>query len=193
MHSRTIHRCLTICSLCTVIGLSSVDVAYSQSQTPPTAPSANRQPRQPKTQNRESPDTAALTTGRLPPTGHTAGFGIQGNGGAKNRFGDDVVKRRTVSPYLSVIDNGNGFDGLNYYNIVRPQQRAQKQARSLRRELQTVETDLQIAERERKGLPPASRAITSGRMASTGHSAGFGNVGGYFPANAAGNTTSRAR
>lgn len=175
------------------MGLSSADVAYSQSQTQSGSPAANRQLRQPKAQNPDSPDSAALTTGRLPPTGHTAGFGIQGNGGAKNRFADDIVRRRTVSPYLSVIDNGNGFDGLNYYNIVRPQQRAQKQARSLRNELRTVETDLQIAERERKGLTPASRAITSGRMASTGHTAGFGNVGGYFPANAAGNTTRRPR
>ena len=187
MHSRTIQRCLTICSLCAVIGLASADVAYSQIQS---QPAANRQLRQPKAQN---PDSSALTTGRLPPTGHTAGFGIQGSGGARNRFGDDIIKRRTVSPYLSVIDNGNGFDGLNYYNIVRPQQRAQKQARSLRKELQTVETDLQRAERERKGLPPASRAITSGRMASTGHAAGFGNVGGYFPANSTGSTTRPSR
>ena len=188
MHSQTNQRCLTICSICAVICLSSVDVAYSQFPSPSGPSAANRRA---KAQNPNSRESSPLTTGRLPATGHTAGFGIQGNGGAKNRFGDDIVKRRTVSPYLSVIDNGNGIDALNYYNIVRPQQRAQKQARSLRNELRTVETDLQRAEAERKGVTPASRAITSGRMPSTGHTAGFGNVGGYFPANGSGTNARR--
>ena len=98
---------------------------------------------------------------------------------AKNQFGSDFRNRPTVSPYLSTMDNGSGYGALNYFNIVRPQQRARQANRELQRELHEVENNQSYD----KGQPLTSndtKPITSGRMLPTGHTTSFGNTGGYF-------------
>ena len=103
-----------------------------------------------------------------------------------NSFGAGRRNQPTVSPYVSLTDNGNGNNGsdLNYFNIVRPTQRARAANRSLQNELQSMESKL-----ARKSTPngatnsanPESRyAITTGRMPSTGHTTTFGDLGGRF-------------
>ena len=98
---------------------------------------------------------------------------------SKNQFGSDYRNRRSVSPYLSLMDNGNGNGGLNYYNIVKPQQRARQTARNLQNELHQVESSLAKKPGQTSG-PPSSIPITTGRMNPTGHPTSYGNTGSYF-------------
>lgn len=105
---------------------------------------------------------------------------------AKNQFGAGVMNRRTVSPWLSTLDNGNGLGGLNYYNIVTPQRKYQAAAQNLQNEVQ----GLQSNSRNLTNGGPATTAatpITSGRMPPTGHTIAFGSTNSYFPGGTGGN------
>jgi hypothetical protein len=104
----------------------------------------------------------------------------QSSGPQKNQFGSSVRNRSTVSPYLSVIDNtGNGGNALNYYNIVKPRERARQANREIQNELHQVESGMQSSRRQ--GLSSNdSIPITTGRMSPTGHMTSFANTGGYF-------------
>ncbi len=105
---------------------------------------------------------------------------------ARNQFGANSRNRPTVSPYLSLIDNGSGNDtSQNFYNIVKPQQRAQRAARNFQNELQTVESSLQNPSNQ-NSLPVDSIPITTGKLPATGHSTAFGDVGGRFGGGAGG-------
>ncbi|WP_373651796.1 hypothetical protein [Schlesneria sp. DSM 10557] len=95
----------------------------------------------------------------------------------KNRFGSEFRNRPTVSPYLSIVDSGGA---ANLFNIVRPRQQAQSRARDFRRELDSVESNFQQTQRSSTQPPEFSAPITTGRMGPTGHSAGFGDLAGYF-------------
>lgn len=97
----------------------------------------------------------------------------------KNQFGAGYRNRPTVSPYLSMTDNGSGNGALNYYNIVQPQQRARRAVRRLQNELEEVDSGLST-KRSRNSPPTSSTPITTGRMEATGHSTSFANSGGYF-------------
>jgi hypothetical protein len=92
--------------------------------------------------------------------------------------------RPTVSPYLGLLNNNGGNDndasgGLNYYNLVRPRQQAQKAANGFARELQAVESN--VRELKNPEMQPMAPVISTGRMAPTGHAATFGNLGNYYP------------
>ena len=95
----------------------------------------------------------------------------------KNQFGSGQRGRRTVSPFLSTIDNGQygGADNaLNYFNIVKPQQQGAKVAKSLQGELRNVESQLNAP---RGGDEPSElAAITTGRLPPTGHGASFNDL-----------------
>ena len=103
-----------------------------------------------------------------------------------NTFGAGRRNRPTVSPYVSLTDNGNGNNGsdMNYFNIVRPTQRAREANRNLQNQLQSVESDLS----KRKSVSGTASstnkesryAINTGRMPSTGHTTSFGDLGGRF-------------
>lgn len=97
----------------------------------------------------------------------------------KNLFGSDYRNRRTVSPWLSTLDNGNGFGALNYFNIVQPQQRARQAAHNFQHELNRVESTLST-KRTQSNAPASSISITTGRMSPTGHPTSYGNTGTYF-------------
>jgi len=103
-----------------------------------------------------------------------------------NTFGAGRRNRPTVSPYVSLTDNGNGNNGsdMNYFNIVRPTQRAREANRNLQNQLQSVESDLS-KRKSTSGTASSTNkesryAITSGRMPSTGHTTTFGDLGGRF-------------
>jgi len=107
----------------------------------------------------------------------------------KNQFGSTARRKPTVSPYLSTLDNGSGYGALNYYNIVRPQQRARQAGRDFQRELHTVENN--VADLEKSANTPLNTApITSGRMAPTGHSVAFGDTSNYFGGGSGGSANS---
>ncbi len=92
----------------------------------------------------------------------------------KNRFGSGQRQRRTVSPYLSTLDNGQGNDGLNYFNIVKPQQASAKAAKNFQNELRNVESS--INQPRGAGEPSELAAITTGRLPPTGHGANFNDL-----------------
>ena len=95
----------------------------------------------------------------------------------KNQFGAGQRQRRTVSPYLSTIDNGQlgGADNaLNYFNIVKPQTQGAKTARNLQNEIRNVETELE--QPRGSGEPSELAPITTGRLAPTGHGATFNDL-----------------
>ncbi len=73
---------------------------------------------------------------------------------------------------------------MNYFNIVRPTQRAREANRNLQNQLQSVESDLskrKSASGTASSTNKESRyAITTGRMPSTGHTTAFGDLGGRF-------------
>jgi hypothetical protein len=95
----------------------------------------------------------------------------------KNRFGSGQRQRRTVSPYLSTLDNGQagGADNaLNYFNIVKPQQQGAKTAKNLQNELRNVESS--IDQPRGSGEPSELASITTGRLAPTGHGASFSDL-----------------
>jgi|GEM_PF-7132403 len=90
--------------------------------------------------------------------------------------------RPRVSPYTSLINNGNGSGAaLNYFNIVRPRKQAAKVARSLSTQLQAAESNIQALKRS-----PATQAttdsepVTTGRMRATGHPTAFGYLGDFY-------------
>lgn len=97
--------------------------------------------------------------------------------------------RPTVSPYTSLVNDGVGSglgsSGLNYYNIVRPQQQAQRTARTINNQFQTVESQIRSIERPQPGMATSGLAptgsIVTGRMSPTGHRTAFGSTGTYFP------------
>ena len=95
----------------------------------------------------------------------------------KNRFGSGQRQRRTVSPYLSTIDNGQlgGADNaLNYFNIVKPQTQGAKTAKNLQNELRNVESA--IDQPRGSGEPSELPSITTGRLPPTGHGASFNDL-----------------
>jgi hypothetical protein len=98
---------------------------------------------------------------------------------SKNQFGSDYRNRRTVSPWLSTLDNGSGLGALNYFNIVRPQQRARQAASNFQNELNRVESSLST-KRPQTNVPSTSVPITTGRMNPTGHPTSYGTTGSYF-------------
>ena len=104
----------------------------------------------------------------------------------RNQFGVSQRNRPTVSPWLSVVDNGTGGgqNALNYFNIVRPVQRGRQANRNLQNELRNVESSIS---RPQRGAGPISNMdslnstpITTGRMQPTGHLPNFGDLGGRF-------------
>lgn len=109
----------------------------------------------------------------------------QSNQSSRRKPGQIGRNRPTVSPYTSLLNDGtsSGVANLNYYNIVQPQLRAQRTARSFSNELHSVESQFKTL--QRPGSAQASlagvEAISTGRMAPTGHHTAFGNLGGYFP------------
>lgn len=89
--------------------------------------------------------------------------------------------RPRVSPYTSLANPGGSDVSLNYYNIVRPRQQAQRTARRLSNELQSVEANVQSLQQPHdEGLIIASPPLTTGRMGPTGHPAIFGSLGTYY-------------
>ncbi len=95
----------------------------------------------------------------------------------KNNFGSGQRGRRTVSPYLSMTDNGQngGADNsLNYFNIVKPQQQGAKTAKNLQNELRNVEKSLNQPRGNQE--PSELESITTGRLAPTGHGASFNDL-----------------
>src|SRR5438128_172753 len=99
----------------------------------------------------------------------------------RNSFGADSRNRPTVSPYLSMQDNGSGYGAMNYYNIVRPQQRARQAARNLRNELRDVESEMGRPNGNPNTTASKQAApITTGRMQPTGHSTAFADTKNYF-------------
>lgn len=104
---------------------------------------------------------------------------------SKNQFGSVSRRKPSVSPYLSTLDNGSGYGALNYYNIVKPQQRARQAGREFQKELHSVENNLSSLERTSE-TPVNTAPITTGRMPPTGHAVSFGDTGGYFGGGAGG-------
>ena len=98
----------------------------------------------------------------------------QGKAPKRNQFGSGQRQRRTVSPYLSTLDNGQGNDGLNYFNIVKPQQAGAKTARNFQKELRDVEST--ISDPRGADEPSQLSAITTGRLPPTGHGATFNDL-----------------
>lgn len=97
----------------------------------------------------------------------------------KNQFQSGVANRRTVSPWISTIDNtGQGLSPLNYYNIVTPQRRFAAAAQNLQNEVQTLQSSSRNSNNAMTST--SSMPITSGRMSPTGHATSFGDTRGYF-------------
>lgn len=95
----------------------------------------------------------------------------------KNRFGSGQRQRRTVSPYVSMVDNGQAGaadNTLNYFNIVKPQQQGAKTAKALQNELRNVEDS--VNQPRGSDEPSELAAITTGRLAPTGHGASFSDL-----------------
>jgi len=112
------------------------------------------------------------------------------NQSSRRQYGQSLRNRPTVSPYTSLINNGNNANtnssdngSLSYYNIIRPQQRAQTAARSFGSELRSVESRIQTLQRPGSGqtAPTSVDAISTGRMSPTGHRVTFGDLQGYYP------------
>ena len=105
---------------------------------------------------------------------------------AKNTFGASQRNRPTTSPFLNMIDNGNGTpdggSGLSYFNLVKPIQQGRRANQKLQRELQAVESS--ITRVPGRGASNSnslgSIPITTGRMPQTGHAAGFNDLQGRF-------------
>lgn len=106
----------------------------------------------------------------------------------RNTFGAGQRNRPTVSPFLNMVDNGNGGGddgtGLNYFNLVRPIQQGRRANQKLQKELQGVESQLGYQQQELNiGMNSDalnSIPITSGRLPATGHGAGFNDLQGRF-------------
>jgi hypothetical protein len=98
---------------------------------------------------------------------------------SRNEFGSDYRSRRTVTPWLSTLDNGNGNGALNYFNIVRPQKQARQTGQSLKNDLNRLETRLPPKDPQTTGST-SSVPITTGRMNSTGHPTSYATTGTYF-------------
>ena len=111
----------------------------------------------------------------------------QQNQAPRRQYGQSLRNRPTVSPYTSLLNNGNTTSSdngsLSYYNIVRPQQRAQTAARSFGSELRSVESRVLTLQRPGTSLAQSTSvdAVSTGRMAPTGHRVAFGDLLGYFP------------
>jgi hypothetical protein len=89
--------------------------------------------------------------------------------------------RPRVSPYTSLANPNGSNVALNYYNIVRPRQQAQRTARRLSNELQSVEANVQsLQQPQDEKLILSAPALTTGRMEPTGHPATFGSLGTYY-------------
>lgn len=100
--------------------------------------------------------------------------------GPRQQIRQSFRDRPTVSPYTALLNNGAGGAAMSYYNIIRPRQQASKVARSLSNQLRTVESEVKSIQETPPMMGPAE-AISTGRMAPTGHATAFGNLGGYFP------------
>ena len=92
----------------------------------------------------------------------------------------------TVSPYLSLINSaGNGSNIFNFYNIVRPQRRAQRMASQLGNELRHVENTMSMqqltnANQSQSTLQTDQMPSFAGRMEPTGHATAFGDLQGFY-------------
>lgn len=101
--------------------------------------------------------------------------------GPRQQIRQSFRDRPTVSPYTSLLNNGGGGGAaMNYYNIIRPRQQASKVARSLTKELHSVESNVKSLQQQPQMLGP-SEVISTGRMAPTGHPTAFNSLGSYFP------------
>lgn len=100
--------------------------------------------------------------------------------GPRQQIRQSFRDRPTVSPYTALLNNGTGGAAMSYYNIIRPRQQASKVARSLSNQLRTVESEVKSIQEAPPMIGP-TEAISTGRMAPTGHPTAFGNLGGYFP------------
>lgn len=100
--------------------------------------------------------------------------------GPRQQIRQSFRDRPTVSPYTALLNNGTGGAAMSYYNIIRPRQQASKVARSLSNQLRTVESEVKSIQEAPPMIGP-TEAISTGRMAPTGHATTFGSLGGYFP------------
>lgn len=105
----------------------------------------------------------------------------------KNTFGSNQRGRPTISPFVSMVDTGNGVSdggtGLNYFNIVRPVQQGRTANKNLQKELRSFEATTENnfgGGRGLSGSRSATTAITTGRLPETGHLASFSDLGGRF-------------
>ena len=97
-----------------------------------------------------------------------------------------VPNRPTVSPYLNLLRRGGGI-GLNYYGLVKPEQRLRDQARRQQQQTRELERNQRrIAEQQRQllnpySLPPGDRRTGgSALIRPTGHQTTTFNTMGYF-------------
>ena len=112
-----------------------------------------------------------------------------GGGPSRNRNLPSRRNKPTVSPYLSLINNagGTGLSMFNFYNIVRPQRRAQRAAAELNSELRFVEGNLSELRRSNTAGNQSNSTLQedtapsfSGRMEPTGHPTAFGDLKGFY-------------
>lgn len=96
------------------------------------------------------------------------------------QFDQTRRSRPTVSPYTSLINNGDGGGGgvnLNYFNIVRPREQAQRAARRFSNELYDVESSIDSLRQPSGGSQSEPAVNSSGRTPPTGHPTAFGTIG----------------
>lgn len=131
-------------------------------------------------------ESASAQTSRA---GSMGGGRSSGGGGAsRNRNLPSRRNKPTVSPYLSLINSaGNGTNMFNFYNIVRPQRRAQRAAAALNSELRFVEGNLNSLRRSNAAGNQSTSTLQedtapsfSGRMEPTGHPTAFGDLKGFY-------------
>lgn len=95
--------------------------------------------------------------------------GIPRSGGYRPGF-----RSSTTSPYLNLLRgnrNGNSF-AFNYFQRVRPEQEFRRNAQNFNQSLSTLQQRVSSQER---------RVMDETGLTTTGHTAVFQNLGGYFP------------
>ncbi|HUQ72374.1 MAG TPA: hypothetical protein VM165_22800 [Planctomycetaceae bacterium] len=106
--------------------------------------------------------------------------------------GRNPISRPTVSPYLNLLNNGGRNPGLNYFNLVRPEQQFQQANKQFSGELNSLQSSVNGQQRPQQAAAQKTPLVT-GRMAPTGHSTTFNQLGGYYPTSLAGSAAAGSR
>jgi hypothetical protein len=97
------------------------------------------------------------------------------------QVGRNPISRPTTSPYLNLLNNRGGSPTLNYFNLVRPEQQFRQAATQFSGELNSLRGNLNQLQNQQPQAGESPAPLAPGRMAPTGHTATFNNLGGFFP------------